>query len=229
MKIKIISAFPNAFSYLNESIIKNAKVKGKVHLEIINLLDFGVGRWKKIDDKPFGGGAGMVIGVEPIYNALKSLNIEPLREKRQDELTKIIITSTKGETWTQSSAKTYSNFKELIIVCGHYKGIDSRVIEYFVDFEVSIGNYILSGGELPAMVITDSIVRLIPGVLGNIESIKDETKYFADYKINEYPVYTRPEVFKAGNMNLYVPKILLSGNHKDIIRWREDQKERKQT
>lgn len=228
MKISIISAFPNAFSFLNESINKRAVEKGALELNVVNLLDFGVGKWKKIDDKPFGGGAGMVIGIEPVYNSLKSIGIEPLKDKRskiKDLRQKIVMTSAQGMTWNQSAAEKYSKeIDELVIICGHYEGIDNRVSDYIVDERISVGNYILSGGELPAMIITDSIVRLLPGVLGNEESIKDETQFFEDHKLAEYPVYTRPEVFSADGVDLSVPEILLSGNHGAVDKWREEKR-----
>ncbi len=230
MKITIISAFPNAFSFLHESINKRAQEKGLLELNIINLLDFGVGKWKKIDDKPFGGGAGMVIGIEPVFNALKSLGIEPLKDKRskiKDLRQKIVITSARGITWNQSQAEEYSSqIDELVIICGHYEGIDHRVVEHFVDKEISVGNYILSGGELPAMIITDSIVRLLPGVLGNEDSIADETAFFENHKLTEYPVYTRPESFEVEGKELSVPEILLSGNHGEISKWKESQRKK---
>jgi tRNA (guanine37-N1)-methyltransferase len=226
MKISIISAFPNAFSFLQESINKRAQEKGAVELNVVNLMNFGSGKWSKIDDRPFGGGAGMVIGVEPIYEAIKSLQLEPMREDRNVEDTKIVMTSARGETWTQNSAENYTALAHLVIICGHYEGIDHRVVEHFVDSEISIGNYILSGGEPAAMVITDSIVRLLPGVLGNDESIKDETQFFQDHKLTEYPVYTRPEIFMAGDQKLIVPEILLSGNHGEVEKWKEENRKK---
>ncbi len=227
MKITIISAFPNAFSFLNESINKRAQEKGIIELKILNLLDFGSGKWNKIDDKPFSGGAGMVIGIEPVYKALMSINFEPLKQKRSNENKKLLITSARGVTWKQDLAKEHSKLDEIVILCGHYEGIDHRVVEHFVDSEISIGNYILSGGEPAAMIITDSIVRLLPGVLGNEESIEDETEFFDDHKLTEYPVYTRPEVFNADGVELKVPDVLLSGNHQEVAKWREENREQK--
>ncbi|MCA9386438.1 tRNA (guanosine(37)-N1)-methyltransferase TrmD [Candidatus Dojkabacteria bacterium] len=220
MKITIISAFPNAFSFLNESINKRAQEKELLDLKIVNLLDFGVGEWKKIDDKPFGGGAGMVLQVEPLYKALKSINAI------DNENVEVILTSARGETWNQQMAENYSaSEKELVIICGHYEGVDQRIIDNFVDKEISIGNFILSGGEAAAMVMVDSITRLIEGVVGNEQSIKDETEFLDDHKIAEYPHYSRPEVFVTDEgKELKVPDILLSGHHAEIDKWKNSNK-----
>lgn len=220
MKITIISAFPNAFSFLQESINKRAQEKGLLDLKIVNLLDFGIGQWKKIDDKPFGGGAGMVLQVEPIYRALKSLNAI------DNDNVEVILTSARGETWNQQIAENYSTQeKELVIICGHYEGVDQRIIDAFVDKEISIGNFILSGGEPAAMIMVDSITRLLDGVVGNEESIKDETAFFEDHKITEYPHYTRPEVFVTDEgKELKTPDVLLSGHHAEIEKWKEENK-----
>ncbi|MCA9381334.1 tRNA (guanosine(37)-N1)-methyltransferase TrmD [Candidatus Dojkabacteria bacterium] len=222
MKITIISAFPNAFSFLSESINKRAQEKGLLDLKIINLLDFGLGEWKKIDDKPFGGGAGMVLQVEPIYRALKSINAI------DNDDVEVILTSARGETWNQKMAENYSiSEKEIVIICGHYEGVDQRVIDNFVDIEISIGNFILSGGEPAAMIMVDSITRLLDGVVGNEESIKDETEFLEDHKLIEYPHYTRPEVFITDEgKELKTPDVLLSGHHAEIEKWKNNNRSR---
>lgn len=219
MKISIITAFPNSFAPLKESIVKRAGEKNLLELNILNLRDFASDERKTIDDRPFGGGAGMLLQIEPIYKALKSLNIYPTR----DEKTKVVLMSVKGKTWNQSMASDHSKLGHLVIICGHYEGVDNRVVENLIDSEISIGNFILSGGELAAMVVTDSIVRLIDGVLGNNESAVTETSFFNGGKRSEHPQYTRPEVFKTEEGEEWsVPKVLLSGNHGEIEKWKEE-------
>lgn len=223
MKFYIITAFPNSFTPLFESIVKRAQDKKLIEINIIDLKNFGHGKWKKIDDKPFGGGAGMLLKIEPIYLALKSIGFYPKKPAES----KVILTSARGKTWDQSIAETYSKqIKEVVIICGHYEGVDQRVIDHLIDEEISIGNYILSGGELASMILVDSITRLIDGSLGNLESAKTETIFNPDgTKKIEYPQYTRPEVFKTEeNDEWLVPKVLLSGNHSEIDKWKENQK-----
>lgn len=219
MKFTIITAFPEAFSYLNESIPKRAVEKKLVEIEILNLRDFTSDKWKSIDDKPFGGGHGMLMMVEPIYKALKSIGVYPKRSKK----TKIILLSAKGQRWHQSKVESYQlELGHIVLICGHYEGIDERVAEHLIDEEISIGNYILSGGELGAMVVVDSIIRLVPGVVGAEESVKDETKFTGESVFPEYPQYTRPASFKTEEGEEWeVPEILTSGNHAEIERWKE--------
>lgn len=208
MKIDILTLFPKMFSGpFDNSLIKKAQENNKVKINIYNLRDFTKDKHKMVDDKPFGGGAGMLIKIEPVYNAIKKL------KKRK---TKIILTSPKGKKLTQDLALKLAKEKHLIIICGHYEGFDHRVHDYLIDEEISIGDYILTGGELPAMVITETVVRLVDGVVGNKESIKDESHSKKGYL--EYPQYTRPEKFKKWR----VPKILLSGNHKEIQKWKKE-------
>lgn len=165
-----------------------------------------------VDDKPYGGGPGMVMMIEPIYKTLKKIK----RKKNS----KVVLLSARGKTWTQQRAQKYEKLDQLILICGHYEGVDER-IKNFIDDEISIGDYVLTGGELGAMVLIDSISRLIPGVLGKEESLKEESHYKKGYL--EYPQYTRPEVFKAGKKNYQVPEMLLSGHHAKIKEWREKQ------
>ncbi len=217
MFFHIITAFPNAFSYLNESMLRKAQLKKLIQLSIIDLREFGIGKRKKIDDRPFGGGAGMLLQVDPVYKALKSLGVYPNRKKN----TKIILTSPRGTLWNQSIANQFSqSIKHVVIICGHYEGVDERISQNLVDEEVSIGNYILSGGELASMIIVDSISRLIPGVLGNENSPLNETSFDYGQVSPEHPQYTRPEIYKTEEGQEWkVPQILLSGNHAAIKQW----------
>jgi len=219
MTIDIITIFPRAFSFLDESIPKRAQEKGTVEINIIDLKKYGLGKWNKVDDKPYGGGAGMLMMVEPIYNCLKDIGAYPKKSEKE----RIYIMSARGENWNQSKAEKSLDLDRLVLICGHYEGADQRVVDNFVDEEVSIGNYILSGGELAAQVITDSIVRLIPGVVGNEGSIARETAFGNGEKRIEHPHYTKPEVFKTDDgEELIVPSVLLSGNHAEIEKWREE-------
>jgi tRNA (guanine37-N1)-methyltransferase len=243
MRIHIITIFPNIFdSYFNESILKRAQKNGLIEIKIHNLRDWTVDRHKTVDDTPYGGGAGMVMKIEPIAKVLQTLKSEirnPKSEtnpksKIQNPKSKIILLSAKGKTWTQQLAKKYSKLDEVILICGRYEGVDERVLK-FVDEEISIGDYVLTGGEIPAMAIVDSITRLLPGALGNAESSKFESHTTPGTL--EYPQYTRPEVFQVYPVKsphtrgaakpqfnrvkkLKVPKVLLSGNHAEIEKWR---------
>ncbi|MDQ6986119.1 MAG: tRNA (guanosine(37)-N1)-methyltransferase TrmD [Candidatus Dojkabacteria bacterium] len=228
MKIDIITAFPGVFAYFKESIPKIAEEKGLVKINIVDIRDFSSDTRRSIDDKPFGGGQGMLLMIEPIYKALKSIVPERFSSKDSNKKTKILMTSARGRSWRQSDAESYKDkIEHLIIICGHYEGVDQRVIDNFVDEEISIGNYVLSGGELPAMVISDSILRLIPGVVGTNESVIDETSFNKDSKLIEYPQYTRPATFTTDEgLDLKVPDILLSGHHANIEKWKaSNQKE----
>jgi tRNA (guanine37-N1)-methyltransferase len=266
MTFHIITIFPKIFSsYFNESIIKRALDAGKIKIKIYDLRDWTTDKHRTVDDTPYGGGAGMVMKVEPLYKALKAINFKfpnpnfspsakALGDRQaisNDSISKepvfnfpnrVILTSAKGRKWSQQKAEEYKKLDNLVIICGRYEGVDERILN-FVDEEISIGDYVLTGGEIPAMVMVDSISRLIPGVLGNAESLKEESHSikFKDQKIEtshqalesntgseienlEYPQYTRPEVFIDDNGNEYkVPEILLSGNHAAIEKWRRDQ------
>ena len=201
MKFNILTIFPNIFdSYLDETILARAQKTGFVKINIHDLRDWARDKHKTVDDRVFGGGPGMVMKADVIYRALENI-------KFQIPNSKIILLSAKGRKFDQKMAKEFSKLDQLVLICGRYEGVDERVAAHLIDKEVSIGNYVLSGGELPAMVITEAVSRLIPGVLGNKESLHD----------SGYPVYTRPEKFK----NWKVPKVLLSGDHKKIKEWRE--------
>ncbi len=204
----IITIFPGIFhAYLGESILKKAIQKKLIDAKVYNLRDFTTDKHKSVDDYPHGGGPGMVMKIEPIYNAVRTI-----KSDGQERL--IIMLSPQGKIYNQKMAETLSKEKRrLVFICGRYEGIDERVRESLVDEEISIGDYVLSGGELPALVIIDSIARLIPGVLGDMESAKDESFTCG---ILDYPHYTRPPDF----MGMRIPDILLSGNHKEICRWR---------
>jgi tRNA (guanine37-N1)-methyltransferase len=198
---------------LNESIIKRAINKGKVKIYVHNLRDYSSDRHRKVDDRPFGGGSGMVMRPEPIFSAIKNLKAksQELRTK-----SKVILLSPKGKKLTQKIARGLVKNRHFILICGHYEGIDERVRQFLVEEEISIGDYVLTGGELPAMVLVDCIVRLIPGVLGDKKSLHFES--FED-NLLEYPQYTRPANFKGKK----VPQVLLSGDHSKIKAWREKQ------
>ena len=234
MKIDIITIFPKMFgSIFNESIIKRAQGKGKVKIRVHDLRDYTLDKHRKVDDRPFGGGSGMVLGPEPIFNAVKhigsqsqceakrSLSVgDKVSAKRSEASPKgakspVILLGPRGKKFDQKMAKRLSKCKQLILICGHYEGIDERVKEGLADEEISIGDYVLTGGELPAMVLVDAIVRLIPGVLGDKNSLNFES--FED-NLLEYPQYTRPVLFKG----MKVPSVLLSGDHKRIEAWRKE-------
>ena len=203
MKLSIITLFPEVFHpILNSSILKRAQEKGLVNFKLINLRDFGEGKHQQVDDRPYGGGAGMVLRADILAKAVHKVRSH-----------KIILMSASGKPYKQTKAREFSKLKHLIIVCGHYEGIDQRFIDKYVDEEISIGDYVLTGGEVPAMVIIDSISRLIPGVLQKPEAIINES--FSEGLL-EYPQYTRPEEFEGEK----VPEVLLSGNHAEIKKWR---------
>lgn len=204
MKFSILTLFPEMFDTLNQSIIGRAKEKELIDIELINIRNFSKDKHKKVDDTPYGGGAGMVMRPDVVYDAYKSIG---------DENAKVIYMSPQGKQLNQKKVKELSKQEHLILLCGHYEGIDQRVIDEIVDEEISIGDYVLTGGELPAMVLIDSVSRYIDGVLNN-ESIKEES--FSDGLL-EYPQYTRPEIFMDRN----VPEILKSGHHENIDKWRK--------
>jgi tRNA (guanine37-N1)-methyltransferase len=221
MTFHIITIFPQIFnSYFKEGIIHRAQLKNKIKIKIYNLRDFTNDKHKTVDDRPFGGGPGMVLKVEPIYKAVNSIfkKINPQARNfkfLKPKSTRTILLSAKGTRFDQKKAKSLTKYKNIILICGRYEGVDERVAKYVADEEISIGDYILSGGELGAMVIIEAITRLIPGVLGNKESIEDKRK------IKSYPVYTRPAVVDINGKKRTVPKVLLSGDHKKIEEWRE--------
>lgn len=222
MKFQLLTIFPDIFnSYINESIIKRAQEKKLIKLRIHNLRDWTNDRHKTVDDTPYGGGVGMLMKIEPLYKALKKIKGRTWGKNKNK---KVILLSAGGKTWNQKLAKKYAKLDEIIFVCGRYEGVDAR-IKHFIDEEISIGDYVLTGGELPALVIIDSITRLIPGVLGNTESITDESH--SQEGIMEYPQYTRPETFAVAKKKYSVPPVLLSGNHRKIAEWKEKAKKKR--
>lgn len=206
MKFNVLTLFPEMFSSLDESIIGRSKEKGLIDINLINIRDFSKNKHKKVDDTPYGGGAGMVMEPTVVYDAFKSI---------KDEKTKVIYLSPQGKTLNQQKVQDLAKEENITLLCGHYEGSDQRVIDTIVDEEISIGDYVLTGGELPAMVLIDSVSRYIEGVLKE-ESIKEES--FTNGLL-EYPQYTRPEMF----LDKRVPEILLSGNHQKIDEWRRNQ------
>lgn len=212
MRFDILTIFPNIFdSYLNESIIKRALESDHININVHDIRLFSNNRHKTVDDAPYGGGVGMVMKIEPLYSALQAI--------QRLERSRVILLSPRGSVWDQSTVRQYTSaYDQLILICGRYEGIDERIME-FVDEEISIGNYVLTGGELPALVVVDSISRLLPGVLGKDVSSQDESHSAPGYI--EYPHYTRPEVFTVGDNSYKVPDILLSGNHALIEEWRK--------
>ncbi len=211
MRIDIISAVPDSLtSMLNTSIVKRAQDKGLVKIIVHNLRDYTHDKHKQIDDKPFGGGPGMLLKPEPFFECIEKLQGE--RNYKH-----IIFSTPKGKIYSQSLANKFSLAENIIIIAGHYKGIDDRVREKFATDEISIGNFVLSGGELLALIITDSIVRLLPGSIGDSESMLHDS--FMNGEIVEAPYYTRPAEYRG----MKVPKVLLSGNDKEINKWKEEQ------
>ena len=215
MEIAIITPIPDIFtSFLDSTIIRKSIANKSLKLSIIDLRNFGKGTYRQIDDTPYGGGGGMVMMAEPLK---KSIAHAIALMGNSNDL-EIIFPSPLGEAWSQKSANEMIEQKRLIIICGHYKGIDERIIEKYVTKEISVGNYVLSNGEVPAMIILDSISRIIPGTLNNINSALTDTH---SYGLLDHPHYTKPKVFD----NMTVPDILLSGNHENIKKWRQMKRE----
>jgi len=213
MRFDIITIFPNIFdSYFNESILKRAQEKKLIKINIHNLRDYTTDRHKTVDDRPYGGGFGMILMVEPILKAVTALR------KAESQKSKVILLSPKGKKFDQQMARRFSKLDQLIIISGRYEGVDERVAKYIADEEVSIGDYILTGGEVPAMVIVDTVTRLIPGVIakGSLE----EESFIKEHNL-EFPHYTRPESVVIDGKIRKVPQVLLSGNHKKIKEWQE--------
>ena len=210
MKIDILTLFPNSFTPLTESIIGRAQKNDKIEINVVDIREFSLDKHKKCDDYTFGGGEGLLMTPQPLFDCIESV---------LDDDAFVIYLSPKGKTLNQSVVQDLAtNYKHLVLICGHYEGIDQRVIDTFVDMELSIGDYILTGGELPAMVLVDSVARLLPEVLGTDQSFKNET--FKD-NLLEFPQYTRPSEFRG----LKVPEVLLSGNHQEVEKWRKQQSE----
>jgi len=226
MRFDIITIFPKIFdSYFSESILKRAQKKGLIKIGVHDLRQWTSDKHRSVDDSPYGGGPGMVLKIEPIFktvSALKKLQITNhksqtnSKSKIQNKKAKrhVILFSAKGGQFTQADARRLAKYDQLIMICGRYEGVDERVAEHIADEELSVGNFVLTGGEIPAMIVVDTVARLVRGVLGKKESLKEES--FASGGNLEYPQYTRPENFKVWK----VPKVLLSGDHKKIEEWR---------
>lgn len=211
MKVQIITLFPEMFDgVFGASMLWKAQKDGIVEYSCINLRDYGLGKRKTVDDTPYGGGDGMLLMIEPLMKAVETA-------KKNDPKAKVILMTPRGNTWVQSKAKNYADSEQgLIIICGRYEGYDERITSV-VDEQISIGNYVLTGGEIPAMIVTDSVVRLLPGVLGGETSAEVES-FVTDDKTVEAPQYTRPAEFNG----MKVPEVLLNGNHAEIDSWRAE-------
>lgn len=250
MRFDIITIFPGIFdSYFNESILARARESKLIDINVHNLRDYTIDKHHMVDDKPYSGGVGMVLKVEPVFKAVSDLT----KKKNAKRKTRVILFSAKGKKFTQNEARRLAKYDRLIMICGRYEGVDERVAKHIADEEISIGEYVLTGGEIPAMVVVDAVSRLIPGVVGKEESIQEEsfkkiplTPFFKEGTKNnkvgnqkvfpfkkgelrgisetylEYPHYTRPEIFSPdnGKTKWRVPKVLLSGNHKKIEEWK---------
>lgn len=204
MKISILTLFPEMFSIFNHSIIGRAKDNNIIDLDVLNIRDHTLNKHKKVDDYPYGGGAGMVMAPQPI--------VDTIRHAKENNKGKVVFLGPRGKTFNQEIAKELSKEDSLVFLCGHYEGIDERVYKH-IDMEISLGDFVLTGGEMAAIPVIDSILRLIPGVLGKEESFMEESFYNG---LLEYPQYTRPEDFEGDK----VPEILLSGHHENIRKWR---------
>jgi tRNA (guanine37-N1)-methyltransferase len=211
MKIDILTIFPKMFdSYFEEGMIRKAREKKLLDIQIHDIRNFTKDKWGKVDDTPFGGGAGMLMTAQPIYDAVQHL--------KKNNHGPVIYMSPKGKILTHTRSRSLSKYSEMILICGRYEGIDQRVIDLCVDQEISIGKYVLTGGELAAMVVIDAVARFVPGVLGDENSHIEETFSSALAGKKEYPHYTKPRIFQG----LEVPEVLLSGNHAKINQWRKN-------
>jgi len=217
IKFDIVTIFPDIFnSYLSESLISRAQKKKLIKINIHNLRKWAKDKHKTVDDKPFGGGLGMVLKVEPIYRAVTALKSQIPNPKSQIQKSKIIIFTPRGRKFNQKIAYQFSKLDRMIMICGRYEGVDERVAKHIADIELSIGDYDLMGGELPAMIVIETVSRLIPGVLGKKELLKE--RITKENGFIEYAQYTRPEIFNKWK----APKVLLSGDHKKIEAWRKE-------
>lgn len=234
MQFDLLTIFPDIFnSYLKESILKRAQNKGLVKIKAHDIRKYSTDKHKTTDDKPYSGGAGMVMKVEPIYRAVLDVSKYKIQTTKKGlkhaKSQRIVLLSAKGEQFTQKKAEELSKYSQVILISGRYEGVDERVAEYIADEEISIGPYVLTGGELPSLVIADAVARLLPGVLGSPESLEEESysnvenwNLETENSSKEYPHYTRPEVFKpTKNIEWKVPEVLLSGDPKKIEEWRK--------
>lgn len=229
MKFDIITIFPDLFeNFIGESLLARAQKKKLIKINTHNLRKWTTDNHKTVDGRPYGGGAGMVLKPEPIYKAVRALSLKFKNQNGKLRKDRIILLSAKGKTFTQKDAGRLAKYDQIIFICGRYEGVDERVAKHVADEEISIGNYVLFGGEIPAMVVMEAVSRLIPEVVAKEESIKNESFSVGKWKLKnenwkltrEHPHYTRPEVFVLNGKKLKVPPVLLSGNHKDIEEWR---------
>lgn len=205
----------------DESIIKRAKGKKLIDIELVNIRDFGVTKHKMVDDTPYGGGVGMVMRIDVLYPAIEAIKQQFAKQQANNKLVRqlVVLLSASGEKFTQAQAKVFSTVDHLILICGHYEGVDERILEY-IDEEVSIGDFVLTGGEIPAMLITDAVIRLLPGVITQGATEHESFSLETDGKqLVEYPQYTKPETYQG----VTVPQVLLSGHHENIKKWRLEQ------
>jgi len=223
MRFDIVTIFPELFSdFTKQSLIARAIKKKLISIKAYDLRKWTHDRHKTVDDRPYGGGAGMILKTQPIYDAVRFLKNKKLRIKKNK--TRVLLLSAKGKQFTQKDAYRLSEYNQLILISGRYEGVDERVADYIADEEISIGPYVVFGGEIPSMLVIEAVSRLVPGVIANEESLKEES--FSNNScslMREYPQYTRPEVFVLGKKRLPVPSVLLSGNHKEIEKWRKKQ------
>ncbi len=211
MRFDILTIFPDMFNpVLGESIIGRAQNKGLIEINTIDIRDFTLNKHKKVDDYPYGGGSGLVMMAQPIYDAYRSI------VNNMEEKPRVVYMSPQGESFKQKTAERLKNYEHIVIICGHYEGVDERVLEEIVDEEISIGDFVVTGGEIPAMLLIDSVSRLIPGVLSNENSSIEESHYKG---LLEYPQYTRPYEYNGRT----VPEVLISGHHANIQKWRRQQ------
>jgi tRNA (guanine37-N1)-methyltransferase len=226
MRFDIITIFPEIFdSYFNASIIKRAQVKKIIKINVHNLRNWTTDRHQSVDDSPYGGGKGMIFKIEPIFKAIKALK----KKDKNDKKCRTILFSAKGKRLNQARVKKLSQYRQLILICPRYEGVDERVAKNIADEEISIGEYVLTGGELPAMILVDAVSRLVPGVIKKESLLEESFSVFSKSSgsekksLGEYPQYTRPEIFYPGKdkkVSWRVPKILVSGNHKKIQDWK---------
>jgi tRNA (guanine37-N1)-methyltransferase len=218
MRFDIVTIFPRLFeSFKNEALILRAQKRKIISINAHNLRDFSEDKRGTVDDRPYGGGVGMLLLFKPIYQAVKNIKSKSPKKK-----TRVIAFGPKGKKFTQATAKRWSKYDRLIMICGRYEGIDERVIKNVADEEISIGDYVLFGGEVPAMVVMEAVTRLLPGAIAKQESLKDESFKVPDFL--EYPHYTRPEVIIVKGKKLRVPKVLLSGHRAEIEKWKQNKK-----
>jgi tRNA (guanine37-N1)-methyltransferase len=228
MRFDILTIFPELFEpFLETSLIGKAREAGVLEVNTHNIREHATDKHKTVDDTPYGGGAGMILKIEPIARALDSINdqfpISNDQSNPNDSMTKtrrVVVLSARGKQFDQKKAEEYAKLDQLILICGRYEGIDQRVADHLADEELSIGPYVLNGGEAAALVVLEAVARLVPGVIGNPASLAEES--FGEGASAEYPQYTKPEDYKGWK----VPEVLLSGNHKEIEKWREEQRKK---